>query len=259
MTGNRVVSKMSPATITSDRRKNTMESPSVWAAGWWSTSMPSPLRYTYRRPDSNVSVGQAAKGNGEDWPVGALIRFNTFSAASIATGPLKMKFRGNSLAIASNDVWPARRNGLVAADVIRVSARVDDVSNRTWRDFPDRRNHRVGRRPPTPVSTSDHAVAAHLNGDVAAGAGNHVEIGPDLERPPVAGGRRGSVRLSLSQGMPRRVEGGDATDDGEGRNRHDQKATAEPFCLREMTQPWKRFCSSGRRWIGADDWSNERP
>ena len=34
MTGKRVMSKTSPVAITSERRKKTMLSPSVWAAGW---------------------------------------------------------------------------------------------------------------------------------------------------------------------------------------------------------------------------------
>jgi hypothetical protein len=47
--GNWRVSSTSPATTTSDLRKNTKASLSVWAAGWCSTSIASPFKYMYLR------------------------------------------------------------------------------------------------------------------------------------------------------------------------------------------------------------------
>ena len=49
ITGNCRVSSTSPATTTSERRKNTNASLSVCAAGWCSTSIASPFRYMYFR------------------------------------------------------------------------------------------------------------------------------------------------------------------------------------------------------------------
>ena len=49
MVGKRVVSITSPATTTSEPRNSTKLSASLWAAGWYRTSMPSPfMRSVYR-------------------------------------------------------------------------------------------------------------------------------------------------------------------------------------------------------------------
>ena len=79
MNGYIVVVKMSPVAITSDRRKKTMLSPSVWAAGWWKICTASPAKKTSLSSPKNVSVGHASGGT----PGVAISRLSTVSCAMI--------------------------------------------------------------------------------------------------------------------------------------------------------------------------------
>jgi len=64
------------------------------------------------------------------------------------------------------------RQGLVAADVIRIGAGVDDVSNGLRRDPFDRGDDGIGLRGSARIHDDD-AVLAHLDADVRARTGNH--------------------------------------------------------------------------------------
>ena len=68
---------------------------------------------------------------------------------------------------------------LVAADVVGVHARVDDVADGQRRQTPDRRQHLVGHRRRTGVDEDD-AVGSDLHDDVAAGAADDVEVRAQL-------------------------------------------------------------------------------
>jgi len=69
--GYAVVSKIAPVQITSERRKNTIVSPSVCAAGTWMKRTASPFEKSVHCGVKYVSVGQIS--------VGALVAFIRFS------------------------------------------------------------------------------------------------------------------------------------------------------------------------------------
>src|SRR6266571_5811274 len=83
------VENKSPVAMTSDRRKNTRLSASVWAAGIWTIWIPSPLKSRYSFV-AKVSVGHASNGAGASRPVGALIFLSTFSCATMAAVSAKL-------------------------------------------------------------------------------------------------------------------------------------------------------------------------
>ena len=62
ITGKRVVSMTSPVTTTSDARNSTKLSASLWAAGWYRTSMPSSFMRSALRGVKNASVGHGRRG-----------------------------------------------------------------------------------------------------------------------------------------------------------------------------------------------------
>ena len=70
--------------------------------------------------------------------------------------------------------------------MIRIGAGVDDVSNRPRRELLDRRDDRVGPRR-RPGIDDHHAIVSDLDADVAAGAGDHVEVRAQLEHFEIAG------------------------------------------------------------------------
>ena len=76
----------------------------------------------------------------------------------------------------------------VAADVVGVHARVDDVADRKRRQPADRSQHLVRRRGGTGVD-EDHALGSDLHDDVTAGAANHVDVRPQLDDLGIARGR----------------------------------------------------------------------
>src|SRR6185503_20954066 len=78
------------------------------------------------------------------------------------------------------------RDRLVAADVIRIGAGIDHVSNRPRGDLLDRGDDRTSCRRRT--SIDDHyTIVSDLDADVAAGAGDHEEVGAELEYFEIAG------------------------------------------------------------------------
>ena len=106
------------------------------------------------------------------------------------------------------------RNCLVPPDVIRICARIDHVSDGPCPELLDGGEHRASARCGTRVH-DDHAVNAHLHGDVAARADEHVEIGPaagaprdrSLRRSPVrSAGRRTQREPGLDRRRPRRSD-----------------------------------------------------
>src|SRR5688572_32985054 len=74
--GYAVVTNRSPVLITSERRKNTMLSPSVLADGAWMMTTGSSLKKIFRCAEEYVFVGHAITGYG-DAPL--LMRGSTFS------------------------------------------------------------------------------------------------------------------------------------------------------------------------------------
>ena len=70
--------------------------------------------------------------------------------------------------------------------MIGVRAGVDDVSNRPIRTLPDRRQDRVGLRRRPGIDDHD-PIRSGLDGDIAAGAGDHVEVRPQLDHFEAAG------------------------------------------------------------------------
>src|ERR1051326_6466862 len=83
ITGYVLVLKISPVLTTSDRRKKTMVSPSVCAEGASMVITDSPLKKISLSPSQKVTGGQDPSGVGAFLPEGALIRFSTFSEATI--------------------------------------------------------------------------------------------------------------------------------------------------------------------------------
>ena len=77
--------------------------------------------------------------------------------------------------VAAGDRRAGLLDVLVAADVIRVDVRVDDVADRPLRERADRREDLVRHRRVLRVH-DQHAVGADLHGDVAAGADQHVDV-----------------------------------------------------------------------------------
>src|SRR4029450_7079647 len=213
MRGNRVVSRTSPATTTSDRRKKTMLSPSVCAAGWCNTSIPSSFRYMYLRRCGNVSVGHAAVGNGDCCPVGALIRVKTFSADRMAAAPLLVMLSLNGLLVL-NSVRPAfairsfpptwsgaalvsmtERMGWGDSFLIAGTTRAGLGGGRCGQ-FLERRAGEVTLGGRAGID-DDHAVLAGLDTDVRAGPTDHVEVGTDLEHFQIACVRAAGVLTLL--------------------------------------------------------------
>src|SRR5690606_35240648 len=74
----------------------------------------------------------------------------------------------------------------VAAGVIAVMMRVDDVADRLVGELPDRGEDLVGERSELRVD-DQHAVVADLHGNVAAGPDEHVDIVAHLKRPDLDG------------------------------------------------------------------------
>ena len=82
-----VLTYTSPAATTSEPRKCTRMSPSVWAFGSNSMTTASPLKEKSLRLPKNTSVGQAPTG-GALWPVGASSKWRSvFSCAKMNAVP----------------------------------------------------------------------------------------------------------------------------------------------------------------------------
>jgi hypothetical protein len=98
---------------------------------------------------------------------------------------------GGDLARIQIDARP--RNPLVAADMIRIRAGVDDQANRRLGDLPHLGEHLVGHGRRAGVDQDD-AVLSHLHHDVAARAEDRIDGRPDLDRFKCRG--TGRTRLS---------------------------------------------------------------
>ncbi len=105
-------------------------------------------------------------------------------------------------------------NRLVAADMIGIAAGVDDVPDRRGRDPLDGGEDRVGARCEPGVGDED-AVLPHLDGDVPAGAGDHEEVGAQLDHVEIA---TGGHRVCLDRRRPQaglRIDHDHAGHDGD--------------------------------------------
>ncbi len=80
------------------------------------------------------------------------------------------------------------REGLIAADMIRVGAGVDHVTDRLRGNLLDGFDYGIRARSGARVD-NHHAIGSHLKADVAAGAGDHIEIRPHLQDFKMRGGR----------------------------------------------------------------------
>jgi hypothetical protein len=74
------------------------------------------------------------------------------------------------------------RDGLVAARMLAVRARVDDPADRRVRDLANRGQHGLARRR-RPRVDDENAVRADLHGDVGARAVQHVDVALDVVAP----------------------------------------------------------------------------
>src|SRR5262249_31425616 len=83
--------------------------------------------------------------------------------------------------VATGDRAAQLADRVVAAHVIRVRARVDDVANRLVGQATDRRHDLVGVRRGPGVHEQD-AIVADLERDVAAGSNEHVDVALHFER-----------------------------------------------------------------------------
>jgi len=72
------------------------------------------------------------------------------------------------------------RQGRVAAHMIRIGAGVDHIADGLRRDFLDGSDHGICARP-GPRVDHHHAIHSDLKADIAAGAGNHIEVRPQLK------------------------------------------------------------------------------
>ena len=69
--------------------------------------------------------------------------------------------------------------------MVRIGAGIDDVSNGPGRELFDRGHDSIRPRRQTRIHDDD-AVITDLNADVAAGAGDHEEVGAELEYLEIA-------------------------------------------------------------------------
>ncbi len=72
------------------------------------------------------------------------------------------------------------RDDLIAADVIGIRACIDDVANRLWRECANG-GHDSARACGVSAVDDDKAIRADLNADIAAGSGDHIQVGAQLE------------------------------------------------------------------------------
>ena len=173
----------SPATITSDLRKNTMTSPSLCAAGTCHISIGSPPNQKFFRAVKKVSVGQSATSRVERLtgrgahPVHHVLEGDhactvaeeraTPASAGAATPP--RRDRGDA----------GLRDGPIAAGVIQIGIGVDDPAHRADLQLLDFGDHLVSGRRIAGID-DERAFVAHLHGDVRSGAAN--QVNPALHR-----------------------------------------------------------------------------
>ena len=139
------------------------------------------------RLPKNVSVGHAACGTAF-CPVAFTIRFSAFSCAK---NPRRVGGRGSDVAddVAAGTVSAGLGDRLVAADVIAMKVRVDDVADRLVAQRADRRQQLVAHVGELRVD-DHHAVVADLDRRVAAGADQHVDAAADGHDVDLDAGRR---------------------------------------------------------------------
>ena len=102
-------------------------------------------------------------------------------------------------ALVAQDGLAGLGNLFVPAGVVGVRAGIDDVANGSVRQPLDGCEHSVGELLRTRIH-DDGADRTHLDGDVRAGAGNHVEIRPDLYHLQIAAGRLWCLRARTEDG-----------------------------------------------------------
>src|SRR6185295_17992862 len=109
-----------------------------------------------------VSLGQAPAGVGAFVPLGALMRWSTLTSARIES-------------IEQPHVRAGARHSLVAAGVIGIRARHDDVADRLRAQLADGCDEPVSYGSRLGVDDDD-GLGAYLNGRVAARSGDHVDV-----------------------------------------------------------------------------------
>ena len=135
--------------------------------------MPSPLKNSFLSSPMNVLVGQARAP-----APAAVCRRRAHPLEHVVVRDDLRALRGVldvAGDVAAGDRAAGLADVLVAADVIGVDVRVDDVADRSARQRADRRQNLVRQRRVLRVD-DEHAVLADLDGDVAAGADQHVDV-----------------------------------------------------------------------------------
>jgi hypothetical protein len=173
----------------------------------------------------NVLVGHSANGSIGVSPVGALMRLRRFSFANtiapcgrsdcglLPPPPILGRRRSGTCQPARRHrrIHPGDTKLLVAAVVILVRRRVDDVVDRTVRKGMDGLEDLVAHLRGSGID-EQHALGADLYGDVAGSTGNHEDVALDGEHCERVARRqrnasRARLRLLLAPRLNHQVRG----------------------------------------------------
>ena len=142
--------------------------------------MPSPLRYMYFAREVEGLSRRGADRKRRDVTRRRRHPFEHLLRRQDRRDPAEKIARDPDGARGGEQRLPRLGQRLVAADVIGIGARVDDVADRPRRELLDRGHDRAGLRG-LPGVHDDDAVLADLDADVGARTGDHEEVRAKLE------------------------------------------------------------------------------